>query len=155
MPTLKLKRRLPKETPWRWREWGLVAVAVKGTGTLRVITYWGPFSILYRPSKATKSGKETSAAWEATCWAAAHTLKQSCKKKMSIDSAKDDAETITSWRVRYWCNLAAHARNKVAHMAHHPSVEDLPDEDSIRRGMLPEGRTGQARAQTSCFFVGT
>ena len=57
--------------------------------------YWGPFSILYRPSKATKSGKETSAAWEATCWAAAHTLKQSCKKTMSTDTANDDAETIT------------------------------------------------------------
>ena len=37
-------------------------------------------------------------------------------------------------------------------MAHHPSVEDLPDEDRIRRGMLPEGWTGQALAQTSCFF---
>ena len=62
---------------------------------------------------------------------------------MTFPAGDPDAEVMTLWRIRYWCNLAFFSRgSKKKHMSCHPVAADLPDEAAILHGKLPDEWVG-------------
>ena len=109
----------------------------------KAITGGGAFNIIYRPPSLNSKGNAITPSWEATCPSRYHNVGEKRRKTMSFVADHASEESVALWRVRHWCNMALFAQqSRKHHKGFHPLAADLPEEDSIVLGRLPDGWDG-------------